>query len=190
MATAKSLTAQEIERVLAYIQTQPYAERNRAMFLFTILSGCRISEISSLTLADVQNADGTIKGEMFLAAHRVKHNHARTVFISQRLQAELAHYISSRTWLSNDLPLFSTRKGARHAFSANMLAQHFHYLYRRANVYGASSHSGRKTFITSLASQGVSVFVLASLAGHSQISTTQKYVTTNDDMKRRAVELV
>ena len=35
MATAKSLTAQEIERVLAYIQTQPYAERNRAMFLFT-----------------------------------------------------------------------------------------------------------------------------------------------------------
>jgi len=88
------------------------------------------------------------------------------------------------------LPLFSTRKGARHAFSANMLAQHFHYLYRRANVYGASSHSGRKTFITSLASQGVSVFVLASLAGHRQISTTQKYVTTNDDMKRRAVELV
>jgi integrase/recombinase XerD len=71
-----------------------------------------------------------------------------------------------------------------------MLAQHFHYLYRRANVYGASSHSGRKTFITSLASQGVSVFVLASLAGHRQISTTQKYVTTNDDMKRRAVELV
>ena len=71
-----------------------------------------------------------------------------------------------------------------------MLAQHFHYMYRRALVFGASSHSGRKTFITSLASQGVSVFVLASLAGHRQISTTQKYVTTNDDMKRRAVELV
>ena len=66
-----------------------------------------------------------------------------------------------------------------------MLAQHFHYMYRRALVFGASSHSGRKTFITSLASQGVSVFVLASLAGHRQISTTQKYVTTNDDMKRR-----
>jgi integrase/recombinase XerD len=63
-------------------------------------------------------------------------------------------------------------------------------MYQRAGIKGASSHSGRKTFITSLASQGVSVFVLAALSGHRDISTTQKYVTVHDDMKRRAVELV
>jgi integrase/recombinase XerD len=28
------------------------------------------------------------------------------------------------------------------------------------------------------------------LAGHSNISTTQAYIDVNDDMKRRAVELV
>jgi integrase/recombinase XerD len=70
------------------------------------------------------------------------------------------------------------------------MTQHFHYLYRNAGIAGASSHSGRKTFITSLAAQGISVFVLASLAGHRSISTTQRYVSVNDDMKRRAVELV
>jgi integrase/recombinase XerD len=70
------------------------------------------------------------------------------------------------------------------------LSQHFFWLYRRAGISNASSHSGRKTFLTSLASQGISVFVLASLAGHRSISTTQKYVSVNDDMKRRAVELV
>jgi integrase/recombinase XerD len=70
------------------------------------------------------------------------------------------------------------------------LSQHFFWLYRRAGISNASSHSGRKTFLTSLASQGISVFVLASLAGHKSISTTQKYVSVNDDMKRRAVELV
>jgi integrase/recombinase XerD len=63
-------------------------------------------------------------------------------------------------------------------------------VYKGAGVKGASSHSGRKTFITSLASQGVSVFVLAAISGHKCISTTQKYVTVNDDVKRRAVELV
>jgi integrase/recombinase XerD len=63
-------------------------------------------------------------------------------------------------------------------------------LYKHAGVKGASSHSGRKTFLTSLASQGISVFVLASLAGHKSINTTQRYVSVNDDMKRRAVELV
>ena len=63
-------------------------------------------------------------------------------------------------------------------------------MYRGAGVKGASSHSGRKTFLTSLAGKGVSVFVLAALAGHKSITTTQKYVFVNDDVKRSAVELV
>ena len=29
--------------------------------------------------------------EVFLAAHRVKHNHARTIYISSRLKTELEH---------------------------------------------------------------------------------------------------
>ena len=69
------------------------------------------------------------------------------------------------------------------------MTQFFHYLYRRAGIEGASSHSGRRTFITNLASKGVGVRVLMSLAGHRNISTTQAYIDVNDDMKRRAVEL-
>jgi len=86
--------------------------------------------------------------------------------------------------------LFSTHRGVRRAFSANTLTQHFYWLYKKAGVKNASSHSGRKTFLTSLASQGISVFVLAELAGHKSISTTQRYITVNADIKRRAVELV
>jgi integrase/recombinase XerD len=106
------------------------------------------------------------------------------------VQTELAEYIDTKVWLYDSQPLFSTQHGLRHAFSANTLTQHFHYLYKRCGIAQGSSHSGRKTFLTSLASQGISVFVLASLAGHKQISTTQKYITVHDDMKRRAVELV
>jgi integrase/recombinase XerD len=36
----------------------------------------------------------------------------------------------------------------------------------------------------------VGVRVLMSLAGHRSISTTQAYIDVNDDMKRRAVELI
>jgi integrase/recombinase XerD len=32
--------------------------------------------------------------------------------------------------------------------------------------------------------------VLASLAGHRSITVTQRYIDVNDDMQRRAVELV
>lgn len=190
MAAAKSLTEEEISKVLNYIAANAYAERNRAMFLLTAMAGLRVSEVAGLTLGDVQNADGTVRREIYLAAHRVKHQHARTVFINSRLQQELANYIQSRTWLDDEQPFFPTHRGPRRAFTANTLTQHFFWLYKRAGIRGASSHSGRKTFLTSLSSQGVSAFVLAALAGHKNIATTQRYITVNDDVKRKAVELV
>jgi integrase/recombinase XerD len=70
------------------------------------------------------------------------------------------------------------------------MTQHFYWLYKKAGIEGASSHSGRRTFITTLASKGIGVRVLASLAGHRSIAVTQRYIDVNDEMKRNAVELV
>lgn len=189
MATAKSLTSAELEQVLAYIEQHAYAERNRLMLLLTVGAGLRVSEVAGLKVGDVRNADGSVRGEVYLSADRVKHRNARTIFLNTRLQQALATYLQNRSWIDEAQPLFNTHRGPRRAFSANTLAQHFHYLYRRAGIKNASSHSGRKTFLTSLAAQGVSVFVLAELAGHKSITTTQRYVTVNDDVKRRCVEL-
>ena len=60
----------------------------------------------------------------------------------------------------------------------------------------AALRSTRKEITTlficcnSLSQRGVSVFVLAELAGHRSIQTTQRYVTVNDEMKRNAAELI
>jgi len=190
MTAAKSLTPAELEKVLRYTATQSNPQRNRAMLMMTVAAGLRVGEVAGLKLGDVLDEDGAVRGEIFLSGDRVKHNHARTIYINTRLQQELAAYISTRNNRAAHLPLFPTHRGPRCSFSPNTLAQHFHYVYKRAGVNGASSHSGRKTFLTNLASQGVSVFVLASLAGHKSIATTQRYITVNDDVKRRAVELV
>jgi integrase/recombinase XerD len=189
MAAAKSLTPAELERVLAHTQTQPFAQRNRCMLLLTVSAGLRVSEVAGLTVADVVNTDNTVKAEVYLCAARVKHGHSRTVFLNTRLQAELAQWVQHRLQYGRDAVLFNTLRGPRRSFTPNTLAQQFAHMYRGAGIAGASSHSGRKTFLTSLAAQGVSVFVLASLAGHKSIATTQRYVSVNDDVKRRAVEL-
>jgi len=189
MSAAKSLTTADINKVLDYISLNANATRNRAMFLTSVLAGLRVSEIAGLTIGDVRNADGVVKSEVYLASHRVKHGHARTIYISTRLQEELTSYITGRIWHDDTQPLFGVHHSPRKAFTANTLTQHFFWLYRKAGVSN-SSHGGRKTFLTSLANQGISVFVLASLAGHKSISTTQRYITVNDDMKRKAVELV
>lgn len=190
MAAAKSLTHAEIERALAYIAENANAVRNRVMFFLTTNVGLRVSEVACLKLGDVLDADGTLRSEVLLAAERVKHGHARTVFLNNAVRTELAAYIQSRKWIDFEQPLFTTHRGPRRGFTANTLTQYFYWMYKRAGIKGASSHSGRKTFLTSLAGKGVSVFVLAKLAGHLDIKTTSRYVTTGDDVLRKAVELV
>ncbi len=82
MAQAKTLSTEDMKRVLAYISTRPHAQRNRAMLLLTAWAGLRVGEVAALRVGDVRAADGTVKSEMHLAADRVKHAHARTVLLT------------------------------------------------------------------------------------------------------------
>ena len=49
------------------------------------------------------------------------------------------------------------------------LCQLFGELYRKAGIKGASSHSGRRGFITKLAHSGISSKVIMELAGHKDL---------------------
>ena len=187
---AKTLNQQELRRVLDYTATRKHSTRNRALLMTTFLSGMRVGEVASLRYCDVVNVDGTIKNEIRLSAEQTKGNEARVVFVNERLRKELEQYVRSLRFNDVNRKLFYSQKSSSNGFSANTLTQFFHYLYRRAGIDGASSHSGRRTFITNLATKGVGVRVLMSLAGHKNISTTQAYIDVNDDMKRKAVELV
>ncbi len=187
---AKTLTAQELRRVLDYIATRPHALRNRTMLLTTHYAGMRVGEVANLRFGDVIDLAGQLRNEIRLDAQQTKGSDGRVVFVNAKLKKEFEAYLRSYPPTKPDDRLFYTQKRAGSGFTPNTLAQHFHYLYKGAGIEGASSHSGRRTFITNLAAKGVSVRVLMSLAGHRSISTTQGYIDTNEDMMRRAVELV
>jgi len=186
---AKTLTQAEIRRVLDFIATRKHNIRNRALLMTTYLSGMRVGEIASLRYKDVMDAEGCIRNEIRLSAEQTKGNEARVVFVSEKLRKELETYAKLYQPKNTNCKFFYSQKVDSDGFTANTLTQFFHYLYKRCGISGASSHSGRRTFITNLANKGISVRVLASLAGHKNISTTQCYIDVNDDMKRKAVEL-
>jgi integrase/recombinase XerD len=188
MSQAKTLTPAEIVHMLAFIEQRSFATRNRVMLLTGLWSGMRVGEIASLSVSDVVNTDGSIKAEVRLTAEQTKGRQPRTVFLPQKLRDELAAYMEQRTGAPRNYPLFIT--AGRKRFSANVMTQHFHHLFKAACIAGASSHSMRRTFITNLATKGIGVRVLASLAGHRSIAVTQRYIDVNDDMKRNAVELI
>ena len=89
---------------------------------------------------------------------------------------------------SSSGPLFRTQQHS--SFSANTMCQLFLQIYKDCGLKGASSHSGRRTFITKLANTGINVRLLAALAGHADISTTQRYIDVNDTQLANAVELI
>ena len=188
MAQAKTLTPQDIDRVLAHVAGGHYALRNRVILLTGLWSGMRVGELANLRLGDVLTPDGAVKSEIRLAAWQTKGRRPRTVFIPEKLRTELGNYLRLRRNTNPEHPVFVS--GFGRAFSPNTLCQHIFWIFREAGIAGASSHSLRRSFITSLASRGIGVRVLASLAGHQSISVTQRYIDVNDDMKRRAVELV
>ena len=189
MKQAKTLKPDELKLVLAFIATRRHAARNRAIILTSFLSGMRAHELASVLIGDVVDEQKNIRSEIVLSATQTKGKRARRVFINAKLKKELAAYIKAdcQDRKPSD-PLFRTQK--RTAFSGNTMCQLFLHIYSECGLKGASSHSGRRTFITNLAAKSVSVRVLAALAGHSSIATTQKYIDVNDEQLRKAVELV
>jgi len=70
----------------------------------------------------------------------------------------------------------------------------FWALKRALGFSGASSHSGRRTAITNWARKistvGGSLRDVQMLAGHSALSTTQRYIEGAEEARRRVVEMV
>jgi integrase/recombinase XerD len=168
MKQAKVLSKAEISRVLAVIDAGNHSARNKIAFHLTHLAGMRVKEVSALKVHDVYDAKGTVRDELTLAATQTKGSKARSVVVSRKLQRELKKYFPSLPSHDPTFPL----------------------IYSAAGIMGASSHSGRRTFITNLASRGVGAKVLMHLAGHRHLSTTQRYIEVNDKMLRDAVNSI
>jgi len=187
---AKTLTVTETRRVLDYVATRPHAERNRAMFLTMLYAALRVKECASLRYADVLDAEGKIKAEIYLSAEQTKGSKTGTIFVSDKLRKELQAYVRAVPYKSITDKLFYSQKRPQLGWNSNTLCQYFHHLFKNCGISGASSHSPRRTAITNLADKGVSVRVLQSIARHANLSTTQCYIDVNDAMKRKAIELV
>ena len=190
MSQAKTLTAQELRRVLDYIATRKHAARNRAMLLMTHYAGMRVGEVAALRINDVIDAGGKVRNEIRLDPEQTKGSSGRVVFVSEKLQKELEKYLALYRPIDQAQKLFYSQKRMKEGFDANTLCQFFHHLYHAVGIQGASSHSGRRSYATKMSSAGISIRVLMRAMGHKNLATTIWYVDASDDMLRNAVELV
>ena len=187
---AKVLTAGDTKLILAVIASKPHHERNRAIFMVSLLAGLRACEVSGLTIGTVLGRDGKILDRLIFSKHQTKGDKSRTVPISKKLAKELALYIASLhpRAIQPERPLFASQKGG--GFTPHGIVMLLGRIFKESTVPQISSHSGRRTFATRLADKGISVFVLKELMGHASISTTSGYVDVNDSKLANAVNLL
>ena len=193
MAQAKVVTEQELKRALGVISGHRHAQRDRMALLLTHWAGMRVCEVAALTRDKVLGPAGEILEEWRLDSDQTKGSMGRVVYANTKLRKELASYLKANPTPTRSDPVLVSqkgRRGPRRGFSANTLCQLINGIYREAGIAGATSHSGRRGFITALADHSVGIKTIMELAGHRQLSTTQKYIEVTPDAKRKAVELI
>jgi integrase len=151
---AKILTTKQEAAILRHLETTRYPERNRAMFMLSVKAGLRAKEIARLTWEMITDANGEVADEISLPNSASKgKGGGRTIPLNSKLKAALIALYSSRERnpVSHKPVICSERAGR---MSAASITVWFHRLYNDLGLVGCSSHSGRRTFITSLDSHG------------------------------------
>ena len=186
---AKVLNEKEVNKLFKVCDLTSYPVRNKLIVAFSFYGGLRAVEIANLNVSDILSPTNTVNDIIRLTKEQTKGSNSNTVHIGKKLQKEILRFISKypNTIYNKDKRLFQTQRGT---FSSQTIQNLFRNLYQLANIPNASSHSGRRTFITNLSEKGISTRVIQELARHSSMVTTQRYIDVSDDKLKNAVDLI
>lgn len=186
---AKLLKTADFKLIWRRLGRTRHVVRNRAMFLLSVKAGLRAGEIAQLTWPMVLAADGTVSPVIELHDCAAKKRSGRIIPMHGHLRRAL---IKLRRRSQSDGPVIESERGE--AMTAGSVVNWFAWLYRDLGLDGCTSHSGRRTFITTAAKKvhlaGGSLRDVQELAGHKSISMTQRYIDGDTRAKRRLVNLI
>jgi integrase len=164
------------------------------MVLLTFKGGLRACEVAKLRWSMVTTATGELADAISLPNRASKgKGGGRTIPLHDELRAALASLIAVRgDKVRPHLPVVYSERAT--GYSANAVAVWFLTRFREAGIEGASSHSGRRTFINSAAKKiteaGGSLRDIQELAGHASLATTQRYIQGDSAAKRNVIGLI
>jgi integrase/recombinase XerD len=110
---------------------------------------------------------------------------ARTIYLNEKIQSLLQSWTDAMWSGDSKQFVFESQKGG--CFNTNALTQLIRSIYIEAGFKGASSHSGRRKFVTTLHDRGVPVRHIQKLVGHAHLSTTQAYIDAPESKLKDAV---
>ena len=186
---AKLITAHTLRRMMGHIRQSKEPARDRVMVLLSARAGLRAAEIAGLDWSMVLDARACIGDTIAIRDGIAKKQSGRKIPMHPDLRAALRTL--SRTGGTSGPVIRSARGGP---MRANSIVNWFVALFAELGIEGCSSHSGRRTFITTAVRRahraGCSLRDVQLLAGHRSIETTQGYIDGDTDGQRRLVSLL
>ena len=191
---AKILSRRNIRQLLAIAGQGRFPDRDRLMVLLAMQAGLRACEIARLTWGMVLDADGHIAPVIDVRDSISKRGAGRRIPMHPKLRQVLIAWRrrQSAERLAPDAVIMPSLRGG--PLRPNSIVNWFVAKCREAGLEGCSSHSGRRTFITTAARRahwaGASLRDVQALAGHRSIETTQGYIDGDTFAQRRLVALI
>lgn len=189
MKPIKYLTEQETEKVLSsFWVDDPFYTRNKAMVIFALNTGLRVSELTGLNVDDVVN--GHIRKELKVRKEIAKGKRERIIPLNQKARQiikDLLDFNEERAYLvKKDSPLFISRKGKR--ITSRQVENIIKRLREHSEIdVDMTPHTLRHSFATRLMKKGVGLRVIQTLLGHKNLSTTQIYTHVDREDLEKAV---
>ena len=188
---AKIVDAKELQRLFSHVATRRQCDRDTLLLLLSYKAGMRACELAGLDWAMVTSPSGKIADSINIAGYIAKNGRARRI----PMHPELARALRT-CWKAQDRPLsgpvLRSQKGGH--LVAGSVVNWFTALYAQVGLTGCSSHSGRRTFITNsarlVAKVGGCLRDVQELAGHSSITTTERYIEGDRAAQRKLVCLL
>jgi integrase/recombinase XerD len=144
-------------------------ERDKALVLCLLDTGCRASEFVNLNIADVDRKTGTV------SVRQGKGRKDRVAFLGAKARKALLKYLMSRQEAASDEPLFpSSVTGER--LTTNGLLLLCRRLGKRAGVEHCHPHTFRRTFALWSLRAGMNIYALQQIMGHSDLTVLRRYL--------------
>ena len=195
MKGTRPLDNDEIRQVSACF-TGTFEERNRGLFMLSVSTGGRISELLSLKISDVYQNRRAVTDLLFDKSIVKGGEVSRAVLVNadgrRAIDDLIAWHREHYRNTDESRPLFPSRHKSG---TVSMHRQTAHDILKKAFIAAGlngklATHSLRKSFAQRLYDKTGDIYMVQELLGHRNISTTQKYLGVNYADAKAAVELI
>lgn len=183
------LTREEVEAILEAPNANTWSgKRDRVLFATMYNTGARVSEMVGTLVSDVTlNSSGTFH-------FRGKGRKERVLPLWKKTVKILNRWIKANN-LQPHQPLFANARGV--GMTRSGVEKRLHEAVRKAGEVcpslkskRVSPHTLRHTTAMHLLQSGVDITLIAMWLGHESIETTHLYITTNLELKEKALNAI